>query len=88
MSWRIAIAHTTTHRYAREVSASYNEARVIPLSLPRQACMEARVEVHPAARVFRYTDYWGSAVSAFDIHTPHTELVVRGSASAVITELK
>lgn len=80
MSWRIAIAHTTTHRYAREVSASYNEARVIPLTLPRQICLEAKVDVHPAARTYRYWDYWGSAVTAFDLHTPHTELTVLGTS--------
>jgi transglutaminase-like putative cysteine protease len=80
MSWRIAIAHTTSHRYAREVSASYNEARVVPLTLPRQICLEARVEVSPAARTYRYWDYWGSAVTVFDLHVPHTELVVQGTS--------
>jgi transglutaminase-like putative cysteine protease len=80
MSWRIAIEHTTTHTYAREVSASYNEARVIPLTLPRQICLEAHVDVHPGARCYRYWDYWGSVVTAFDIHTAHTELVVRASS--------
>lgn len=80
LSWRIAIEHTTTHTYAREVSASYNEARVIPLTLPRQICLDARVEIQPTARAYRYWDYWGSIVTAFDIHTAHIELTVRGSS--------
>jgi transglutaminase-like putative cysteine protease len=80
MSWRIAIAHTTTHTYAGEVSTSYNEARVSPLTLPRQVCLESRVEVHPSARTFKYWDYWGSEVTAFDINHPHTELVVQGNS--------
>jgi transglutaminase-like putative cysteine protease len=80
LSWRIAIEHSTTHTYAHEVSASYNEARVIPLTLPRQICLDARVEIHPAARAYRYWDYWGSVVTAFDIHTPHTELTVVGTS--------
>lgn len=80
MSWRIAIGHTTTHRYAHEVSSSYNEARILPLTLARQICLEARVEVQPAARTYSYWDYWGSAVTAFDIHVPHTELVVHGTS--------
>jgi transglutaminase-like putative cysteine protease len=80
VSWRIAIGHTTTHTYAHEVSASYNEARVTPLTLPRQICLDAHVEVHPAARRYRYWDYWGSVVTAFDIHSPHTELIVRGTS--------
>jgi transglutaminase-like putative cysteine protease len=80
MSWRLTIRHSTTHRYGQEVSASYNEARVIPMTLPRQMCLEARVDISPSARLFRYVDYWGSSVVAFDLHAPHTELVVHGSS--------
>jgi transglutaminase-like putative cysteine protease len=80
MSWRIAIRHTTAHHYAQEVSASYNEARVIPMTLPRQTCLEARVDTEPGTRLFRYTDYWGTNVAAFDFHLPHTEMVVHGSS--------
>jgi transglutaminase-like putative cysteine protease len=80
VSWRIAIDHVTTHRYTGDVFASYNEARVMPLSLPRQICTEANLDVTPAARTHRYWDYWGSAVTVFDIHTPHDELVVHSTA--------
>jgi transglutaminase-like putative cysteine protease len=80
MTWRIAIEHRTTLRYAQEVLASYNEARVTPLALPRQSCLEARVEVHPSTRTHAYADYWGSVVTAFDLHVPHQELVVVGTS--------
>jgi transglutaminase-like putative cysteine protease len=80
MSWRIAIRHSTTHRYGAEVLTSYNEARVVPMTLPRQSCLEARVDVSPTARTFRYVDYWGSNVVAFDLHVAHTELVVHGAS--------
>ena len=66
------------HRYGHEVVDSYNEARLVPLTLERQICLEARVEVEPAARLFRYWDYWGTIVNAFDLHVPHSELEVRG----------
>ena len=62
------------------VHASYNEARISPLDTPNQFTLEHRVEVHPAANLFRYRDYWGSRVHAFDLHQPHTELTVVGSS--------
>lgn len=80
MSWRIAIRHVTGYRYQNEVASSYNEARITPLSTPRQLCLEARVEVTPAVRPRRYWDYWGTSVDAFDIHVPHTEMVVTGTS--------
>ena len=30
----------------------------------------------PAARSYRYWDYWGTQVTAFDLHAPHTELKI------------
>jgi len=80
MSWRIAIRHVTGYSYAKEVSSSYNEARITPLSTPRQLCLEARVEVSPSVRPRRYWDYWGTCVDAFDLHVPHTELAVTGTS--------
>src|SRR5258706_3978506 len=76
MSWRIAIRHRTGYRYARPVRASYNEARLTPPSLDGQRTVQAALTITPAARPLRYIDYWGTTVDAFDIHVPHTELVV------------
>ena len=80
MSWRMRVRHTTTYEYSRPVQASYNEARISPLDTPNQFTLEHRVEVHPAANLFRYRDYWGSRVHAFDLPQPHTELKVVGSS--------
>jgi len=80
MSWRIGIRHVSGYRYAKKVTSSYNEARITPLSTPRQLCLEARVEVAPPVRPRRYWDYWGTCVDAFDLHVPHTELVVTGTS--------
>jgi len=60
--------------------SSYNEARLMPLSTPDQLVIEAQVEVEPAVTCFRYWDYWGTLVYAFDIHRPHTALVVTGTS--------
>jgi transglutaminase-like putative cysteine protease len=76
MSWRIAIRHRTGYRYSGQVRASYNEVRMTPPTLDGQRTLQAALAVTPAVRPLRYVDYWGTAVDAFDIHVPHTELVV------------
>ena len=80
MSWRLKVRHTTTYEYSAVVHASYNEARISPLDTANQFTLEHRVEVHPAANLFRYRDYWGSRVHSFDLHQPHTELTVVGTS--------
>jgi transglutaminase-like putative cysteine protease len=76
MSWRIAVRHRTGYRYGQPVRASYNEARLTPPSIDGQRTLQAALTVTPAVRPLRYVDYWGTTVDAFDVHVPHTELVV------------
>ncbi len=83
--WRIRVVHATGYAYKSPVTASYNEARLTPRSDSRQNVIINRVETTPATRSYRYVDYWGTAVTAFDLHAPHTELEVT-SASVVETE--
>lgn len=80
MSWRLRIRHETTYHYADIVHASYNEARISPLDTAHQFTLEHRVVVDPAANLYRYRDYWGSRVHAFDLHGVHTKLTVVGSS--------
>ncbi len=80
MSWRIEIRHRTGYRYESPVESSYNEARITPLTTPAQLTLDSRVEVVPGAHVYRYWDYWSTLVHAFDVHVPHTELVVTGTS--------
>jgi len=83
--WRFRIVHTTGYAYPSPVTASYNEARLTPRSNTRQNVILNRVETLPATRSYRYVDYWGTAVTAFDLHAPHTDLTVT-SSSVVETE--
>lgn len=85
MSWRLRVVHSTGFAYNAPVTSSYNEARLTPRSDNRQNVIVNRVETVPATRSYRYTDYWGTAVTAFDLHAPHEELEVSGS-SVVETE--
>jgi transglutaminase-like putative cysteine protease len=78
--WRMRVVHTTGYVYASPVTASYNEARLTPRSDSRQNVILNRVETVPATRSYRYVDYWGTAVTAFDLHAPHTELTVTSSS--------
>jgi transglutaminase-like putative cysteine protease len=80
MSWRLRVRHTTVYEYEGIVHASYNEARISPLDTSHQFTLEHRVEVGPPANIYRYRDYWGTRVHAFDIHHEHTRLVVTGTS--------
>lgn len=80
MSWRLKIRHVSGYTYAGQVSSSYNEARVTPLTTDRQIAVETSVHVTPSVPTFRYWDYWGTLVDAFDVHSPHQELLVVGES--------
>lgn len=81
MSWRIDVRHSSGYRYAKPVRASYNEARITPLSTPQQSTVHSEVHVEPRAGTYRYWDYWGTLVHAFELHDPHDELTVVGTST-------
>ena len=80
-SWRLKIQHKTGFDYAGPVSSSYNEARMWPRNETHQAVLDARVEVWPPARTYRYEDYWGTVVTAFDVHAKHEALTVTATST-------
>ncbi|WP_214401497.1 transglutaminase family protein [Pseudonocardia lacus] len=80
MGWRIRVVHETGYRYGSPVHESYNEARLTPRSDCRQNVVVSRVETTPPTRSYRYADYWGTTVTAFDLHAPHTELAVTATS--------
>ena len=85
LGWRLRIRHRTGFSYAGEVGSSYNEARMTPRTEPRQTTLAGQVEVRPTALLYRYWDYWGTQVTAFDLHGPHSSLSV--TATAVVETL-
>jgi len=76
MSWRLRVQHETGYRYDTEVVASYNEARLTPHTELGQLTLEARIVTRPGATQYRYWDYWGTQVTAFEVHEPHDALQV------------
>ena len=73
---RLSIDHRTGFRYASRVKSSYNEARMTPAVTDHQTVWSSRVSIEPAAWSFSYTDYWGTAVTTFEVHEPHERLTV------------
>jgi transglutaminase-like putative cysteine protease len=80
VSWLLEIVHETRVHYQGAARASYNEARMTPLTLPSQTALQTRVSVGNGTPVWAYHDYWDTVVSSFDIQAPHKELTVRSHA--------
>lgn len=76
MSLRLQVTHRSTYTYDSEVVSSYNEARLVPVTDTEQLTLSSRVTTGPDAPQFRYWDYWGTQVMAFDLHVPHASLTV------------
>jgi transglutaminase-like putative cysteine protease len=71
---RLRIEHETGFRYAGQVAASYNEARMLPGTTDSQFVLSSAVEIHPTAALNSYVDYFGTRVTSFDVLSPHDEL--------------
>ena len=81
---RILIEHRTGYSYSKPVLASYNEARLTPLTTIGQTALDAHVEVSRMTWRNTYWDYWGTQVTAFDVLTPHETLEVVASSTVEV----
>jgi transglutaminase-like putative cysteine protease len=77
----LRVKHDTNVTYDGMAHASYNEVRMIPLTLPEQTTLETRVTTQPATTLWRYWDYWGTQVSVFDLQQPHDRLLVSAAST-------
>ena len=82
MGWRLRVNHVTGFTYASTAYASYNEARMTPMTTPWQITLFSQVDVAPAAAAstWRYLDYWGSQVTVFDLQRAHQQLKVTATS--------
>lgn len=78
--YRLQIGHITHFSYEPGARSSYNEVRMMPMTIPRQTTLTAQVRTRPDARQYRYLDYWGTQVVAFDVPQTHESLEIRGSS--------
>jgi transglutaminase-like putative cysteine protease len=77
---RLRIKHITGFHYGGDVTASYNEARMLPVSADGQLVLYSNLEILPMSSHHSYVDYWGSRVSSFEILTPHKELAITATS--------
>ena len=81
MSMQLRIVHTTGFAYDGGATASYNEARLTPLTDGGQIVVHTHLDVHPTPWTWTYRDYWGTQVTAFEVLDPHDELTVTATAT-------
>jgi transglutaminase-like putative cysteine protease len=80
VSRRYRIEHVSRYKYDRSVSASFNEARLTPLQTNWQILIESTIAIEPMTWSYRYTDYWGTDVRAFEVSNAHRALDVRATS--------
>lgn len=78
---QLRIRHTTTFAYDGRATASFNQARLTPVTTPDQIVLHSRVEVSPKPWIFEYRDYFGALVTAFEVVDPHETLVVTATST-------
>ena len=81
VSWRLLITHRTHVSYQGSARASYNEARMTPVTLAGQTVLESSLWTDAQVPVWGYRDYWGTLVSAFDIQAAHDDLLITARAT-------
>jgi transglutaminase-like putative cysteine protease len=79
------VVHTTRISYDGGVAASYNEARMTPLTSAQQVVVHTRLDVAPTPWSQSYRDYWGTEVTAFEVLDQHSELTVTATSTVQVS---
>lgn len=74
MTVRLRVIHRTGYTYPGGAVASYNEARMTPVSNTDQDVAHTRLDISPTPWTYSYVDYWGTKVTAFELHDRHERL--------------
>ena len=81
----LKIVHRTQFTYSKEISSSYNEARLVPAWLPRQRVLDSRIDISPLSWRTSYRDYWETDVTAFEVTEPHSSLTVTSTSQVEVS---
>ena len=84
MSMQFRIVHTTTFTYDGPAVASYNQARLTPLTTPDQIVVHHRIEVSPKPWTYEYKDYFGNEVTAIEVLEAHRALKVSATSTVQV----
>ncbi|MDR2723420.1 MAG: transglutaminase family protein [Cellulomonadaceae bacterium] len=80
----LKIVHSTQLTYSHVINASYNEARMKPVSDDRQKLRNFRLTIKPCTSRDDYTDFWGTATTAFESLGEHESLTVTAESTTAI----
>ncbi|GAA1952294.1 transglutaminase family protein [Microbacterium aquimaris] len=83
---RLRIEHETGFSYPGDVSASYNEARMLPGSTDSQFVLSSSLDIDPSTSVSQYVDYFGTRVAAFDVLSAHASLTITARSLVEVRE--
>ena len=78
---QLRVIHTTGYEYDGKAVASYNQARMTPVTTPDQIVVHSRLEVSPKPWTYEYRDYFGTHVTAFEVVDPHESLTVTATST-------
>ncbi|WP_232679304.1 transglutaminase family protein [Nocardioides sp. R-C-SC26] len=84
MNMQLRIAHTTRYEYSGKAVASYNQARLTPVTTLDQIVVHSRIEISPKPWTFEYRDYFGTQVTAFEVVDPHDAMSVAATSTVQI----
>ena len=84
MTMQHRVTHRTGFSYEGEVTSSYNEARMTPTTTGDQMVLHTRVDVSPNPWTYTYRDYFGTEVTAFEVHERHDNLTVTSTSTVTV----
>ena len=83
---RYRVSHVTGFKYSRQVTASYNEARLLPARDDRQFVISSKLDIQPHGPAHEYFDYFKCRAVQFEILEPHDELTIRANSLVEIRD--
>ncbi len=84
---QIRIVHTTSFEYEGKAVASYNQARMTPVTNHDQIVAHSRLEITPKPWIFEHRDYFGTHVTAFEVVDPHDSMSVTATSTVHTTRV-
>ena len=79
------VIHRTEYDYQDSVTASYNEARLLPRFTTSQYCHGAELQIEPLPTDYREReDFFGNRVAYFTIREPHQRFVVTATSEVQV----
>ena len=80
---KLSLVHRTRYEYPEPVKASFNEARLQPISQDGQECLDFELRVEPQTTTRVYFDFYGNIVHFFDLPESHRSLVIESHAKVI-----